>query len=82
MRFDSGRLDSRRSFERNSVLQRYSSERRAKSLIGSGQFKEDEGKGIEVPFFDLEAVLNATDCFSNANKLGQGGFGPVYKVSK
>ena len=48
--------------------------------MGSGQFKEEDTNGIEVPFFDLESVLAATDCFSNANKLGQGGFGLVYKV--
>jgi hypothetical protein len=37
-------------------------------------------EGIDVPFFDFESILAATDTFSNANKLGQGGFGPVYKV--
>ena len=56
------------------------SERRAKSLIDSGRYKEDDTKGIEVPFFDLESILAATSYFSNSNKLGQGGFGPVYKV--
>lgn len=67
------------------MLQLYDSERRAKSLraksfIESGRYKEDDTKGIEVPFFDLESVLAATDYFSSTNKLGQGGFGPVYKV--
>ena len=51
-----------------------------KDLIDSEQFKEDDKKGIDVPFFDLEDILAATDHFSDANKLGQGGFGPVYKV--
>ena len=32
------------------------------------------------PFLDLESILVATDSFSDANKLGQGGYGPVYKV--
>jgi hypothetical protein len=31
-------------------------------------------------FFDLESILAATDSFSDAKKLGQGGYGPVYKV--
>jgi hypothetical protein len=31
--------------------------------------------------FDLAVIINATDNFSNNNKLGEGGFGPVYKVN-
>lgn len=61
--------------------QLYDSERRVKSWIESGRFREDDAKGIDVPFFDLESILAATAYFSNANKLGQGGFGPVYKVT-
>ena len=38
--------------------------------------KED----IELPIFDLTAIANATDNFSNNKKLGEGGFGSVYKV--
>lgn len=30
--------------------------------------------------FDFETIRVATDNFSDANKLGQGGFGAVYKV--
>ncbi|KAK6264837.1 hypothetical protein SCA6_020271 [Theobroma cacao] len=33
----------------------------------------------ELPMFDLNTILVATDNFSTTNKLGQGGFGPVYK---
>ncbi|KAL8088119.1 hypothetical protein AgCh_038042 [Apium graveolens] len=43
------------------------------------QFGEDDKKDIDVPFYDLESILAATDNFSQAHKLGQGGFGPVYK---
>lgn len=38
-------------------------------------------KHLEVPLFELATLLNATNTFSNDNKLGEGGFGPVYKVS-
>ncbi|XP_055809389.1 G-type lectin S-receptor-like serine/threonine-protein kinase At4g27290 isoform X2 [Solanum dulcamara] len=34
---------------------------------------------LELPFFDLATVARATDNFSVNNKLGEGGFGPVYK---
>ncbi|KAK6121923.1 hypothetical protein DH2020_044348 [Rehmannia glutinosa] len=33
----------------------------------------------EFPLFKFEILANATDGFSNANKLGKGGFGLVYK---
>ncbi|KAJ1703966.1 hypothetical protein LUZ63_003745 [Rhynchospora breviuscula] len=36
-------------------------------------------KGADVPVFDLDTVLQATDNFSITNKLGEGGFGLVYK---
>ncbi|KAK9269474.1 hypothetical protein L1049_001249 [Liquidambar formosana] len=34
---------------------------------------------LELPLFDLATVANATNNFSINNKLGQGGFGLVYK---
>ncbi|XP_028065220.1 G-type lectin S-receptor-like serine/threonine-protein kinase At4g27290 [Camellia sinensis] len=33
----------------------------------------------DLPFFSFASVSAATDGFSSSNKLGQGGFGPVYK---
>ncbi|KAL4628531.1 hypothetical protein ACB092_05G245900 [Castanea dentata] len=33
----------------------------------------------ELPFIDLATIRSATDEFSDLNKLGQGGFGTVYK---
>ena len=38
-------------------------------------------KDLELPFFDLSTIKKATDNFSSNNKLGEGGFGPVYKVT-
>ena len=34
----------------------------------------------ELPLLDLEKLVAATNNFHEANKLGQGGFGPVYRV--
>lgn len=36
----------------------------------------------DLPFMDLSTIQTATNFFSIENKLGEGGFGPVYKVSK
>ena len=38
--------------------------------------KED----IDLPTFSFSVLANATENFSTKNKLGEGGFGPVYKV--
>ncbi|KAL6531048.1 hypothetical protein OROHE_014117 [Orobanche hederae] len=34
---------------------------------------------LELPLFSLSTITKATDNFSIINKLGEGGFGPVYK---
>ncbi|XP_057962439.1 cysteine-rich receptor-like protein kinase 44 [Malania oleifera] len=39
----------------------------------------DEIRSVESLQFDFGTIRVATDNFSNANKLGQGGFGAVYK---
>ncbi|THG15956.1 hypothetical protein TEA_029915 [Camellia sinensis var. sinensis] len=57
----------------------YDMERSVKSFLDSSEFKEGDKKGIDVPVFNLESILEATNYFSNENKLGEGGFGPVYK---
>ena len=41
--------------------------------------RKREKKDAELPLFSYGSVSVATNNFSAANKLGQGGFGPVYK---
>ncbi|XP_035543349.1 G-type lectin S-receptor-like serine/threonine-protein kinase At4g27290 [Juglans regia] len=50
-------------------------ERRHKKDYANEGLNED----MELPIIDLTAIANATDNFSSKNKLGEGGFGPVYK---
>ncbi|KAK9907865.1 hypothetical protein M0R45_000052 [Rubus argutus] len=40
---------------------------------------EESKRHPELQFFDLNTLVAATDNFSDVNKLGQGGFGCVYK---
>ena len=42
---------------------------------------EGQSEDMEVTFFTLATIATATDNFSSNNKLGEGGFGPVYKVT-
>ncbi|THG19570.1 hypothetical protein TEA_013984 [Camellia sinensis var. sinensis] len=39
--------------------------------------KDDEN--IDLPIFNIVTIANATNNFSISNKIGEGGFGPVYK---
>ncbi|GMN63007.1 hypothetical protein TIFTF001_032089 [Ficus carica] len=36
-------------------------------------------ENMELPLFELSTIILATNNFSASNKLGQGGFGPVYR---
>ena len=41
-----------------------------------------EGRSSEFKIYDISQIIEATGNFSEENKLGQGGFGPVYKVKR
>ncbi|KAL7218689.1 hypothetical protein ACSBR2_011872 [Camellia fascicularis] len=41
--------------------------------------EENQKEEIELPLFELATISNATKNFSKDNKIGEGGFGPVYK---
>ncbi|KAM6553572.1 hypothetical protein CsatB_014334 [Cannabis sativa] len=46
-----------------------------KAIHQNGRQEED----LELPLFNLSTIIIATDNFSANNKLGEGGFGPVYR---
>ncbi|KAF5478041.1 hypothetical protein F2P56_004633 [Juglans regia] len=54
-----------------------------KGMAKRRQEKDCENEGLkedmELPIIDLTTIVNATDNFSSNNKLGEGGFGAVYK---
>ena len=54
-------------------------------LTASDSFKDvhhlesNGGKGNDLLIYSFASIMAATNNFSVENKLGQGGFGPVYK---
>ncbi|XP_019261042.1 PREDICTED: cysteine-rich receptor-like protein kinase 10 [Nicotiana attenuata] len=53
--------------------------RKRKLVDGIQSIRGDDISTAESLQYDFSTIRAATDNFSNANKLGQGGFGPVYK---
>ncbi|KAH1143142.1 hypothetical protein GLYMA_12G143000v4 [Glycine max] len=55
--------------------------RRKKLKQSEANYWKDKSKedDIDLPIFHFLSISNATNQFSESNKLGQGGFGPVYK---
>ncbi|GMY31578.1 G-type lectin S-receptor-like serine/threonine-protein kinase At4g27290 isoform X1, partial [Fagus crenata] len=51
---------------------------RMRTIVHSSNSKGPKDD-MELPLFDLSTIARATDDFSLNNKLGEGGFGPVYK---
>ena len=45
-----------------------------------GNELEDNSRHPDLSIFDLSCIVSATDNFSPSNRLGQGGFGSVFKV--
>lgn len=41
---------------------------------------QSQREDFELPLFEFARIAKATNNFSNNNKLGEGGFGPVYMV--
>lgn len=63
-----------------SVHQFNESVRQIQDLLDPLNSNENDSSNIGIPFFEFERIASSTDDFSEENKLGEGGFGPVYKV--
>jgi hypothetical protein len=50
-------------------------------LLQGGHGDDEEMGTSESLLYDLGTLRAATGNFSEENKLGEGGFGPVYKVT-
>jgi hypothetical protein len=54
-----------------------------KEILGYLNASNELGdENLELPFVSFGDVITATNNFSEANMLGQGGFGKVYKVTE
>ena len=53
---------------------------RIRTIVHSSNSEGPE-EDMELRLFDLSTIARATNDFSLNNKLGEGGFGPVYKVN-
>ncbi|XWS12781.1 hypothetical protein CRYUN_Cryun37aG0119700 [Craigia yunnanensis] len=61
------------------ILLRSSQGSKPAHLMEAGIHLSDEDHSGEMHHFNLATIQAATNNFSRANKLGEGGFGPVYK---
>jgi hypothetical protein len=62
---------------RNQIAAASTDDTQDSSLHPPGQGNHQD---LDLPSFDVATILAATDSFSIDNKIGQGGFGPVYMV--
>ena len=64
-----------------SVVDARKSSETSAEISGSVELSLESNRlSAELPFFNFSCMSEATNNFSEENKLGQGLFGPVYKV--
>uniref|UniRef100_A0A6N2NBM0 Receptor-like serine/threonine-protein kinase n=1 Tax=Salix viminalis TaxID=40686 RepID=A0A6N2NBM0_SALVM len=52
---------------------------KTKNSLEKDNNDEDENEVMDLPIFDMKTIIKATENFSIDRKLGEGGFGTVYK---
>ncbi|XP_018730421.2 G-type lectin S-receptor-like serine/threonine-protein kinase At1g61500 isoform X2 [Eucalyptus grandis] len=67
----------RGKFRKMTIPRLFRSEELLRDIDWKEQMKEDDTSKLVV--YDFDSIRLATDNFNVKNKLGQGGFGPVYK---
>ncbi|GLT46500.1 hypothetical protein SLA2020_202470 [Shorea laevis] len=65
------------------VVITYYISRRHRNIKGreNGQSSERQNEDMELPSFELAVISKTTNDFSSHSELGEGGFGPVYKLN-
>ena len=61
------------------ILQRTANKKGLFRILKENEISESR-QTTDLTIFDLRTISAATDNFNPANKLGEGGFGAVYKV--
>lgn len=49
-------------------------------ILDANELENDGNTGNNIKVFSFASIAAATNNFAPGNKLGEGGFGPVYKV--
>lgn len=49
-------------------------------ILDANELENDGNTGNNIKVFSFASIAAATNNFTPGNKLGEGGFGPVYKV--
>ncbi|KAK1404521.1 Receptor-like serine/threonine-protein kinase [Heracleum sosnowskyi] len=62
--------------KKNFMLKRSKGSLKSSSKEHSNRSQKED---LDLPYFCLSTLVEATNNFSNSNKIGQGGFGPVFK---
>ncbi|KAJ8451554.1 LOW QUALITY PROTEIN: hypothetical protein Cgig2_018188 [Carnegiea gigantea] len=52
---------------------------RMRGYLGGKGHENEEFRGLDTGYFTLRQIKAATDDFNHRNKIGEGGFGPVFK---
>lgn len=68
--------DQQGSRDRSRDMFRFSEE----GVLSKKEYPDECQDDLDLPLFDFSIIKSCTNGFSDANKLGQGGFGSVYKV--
>ncbi|MCD7472013.1 hypothetical protein HAX54_012835 [Datura stramonium] len=79
IRMDSSELDGKDTCREFLIIDGNGSARPYSAVVQTEKNKLKLKKEFELPLFQLSTITRATNNFSVNNKIGEGGYGPVYK---